>query len=93
MWSKQLGQQMSFLLVNPACQRIVPKHHRHSANIFMKTPASVIASDYSSMTTSFFFQLGSKWDRLLVPIKEPLSHSLDNDQHIQLALSVFKLVR
>lgn len=59
----------------------------------MKTPASVIASDYSSTTTCFFFQLGSKWDRLLNPIKEPLSHTLTTDQHIQLALSVFKLVR
>jgi hypothetical protein len=36
--------------------------------------------------------MGSKWDRLLTPIKEPFTNTIP-DQQIQLALSLFKLVR
>jgi hypothetical protein len=34
-----------------------------------------------------------KWDRLLSPIKEPFTNHISNQQHTQLALSIFKLVR
>ncbi len=37
--------------------------------------------------------MGIKWDRLLSPIKEPFTTYLSNQQHTQLALSLFKLVR
>lgn len=33
-----------------------------------------------------------KWDRLLIPIEEPFTSNIP-DQKIQLALSLFKLVR
>jgi hypothetical protein len=37
--------------------------------------------------------MGTKWDRLLTPIKEPFTNFISNQQHTQLALSLFKLVR
>ena len=36
--------------------------------------------------------MGSKWDRLLTPIKEPFTYNIP-DQQIPLASSLFKLVR
>ncbi|CAF1023237.1 unnamed protein product [Rotaria sordida] len=36
--------------------------------------------------------LGMKWDRLLAPIKEPFTKHMHEQQHIQLALSLFKLI-
>lgn len=48
---------------------------------------------FDSIRREFLFQLGLKWDRLLVPVKEPFSLNMTNDQVVQQALAAFKLVK
>jgi hypothetical protein len=33
-----------------------------------------------------------KWDRILNPIKEPFTKNINDQEHIQLAVTLFKLV-
>ncbi|CAF4602738.1 unnamed protein product [Rotaria sp. Silwood1] len=65
--------------VIPTEQHLFPLNNNTGTSSFMK---------YIQENTN----LGIKWDRLLNPIKEPFTKNIHEQQHIQLALSLFKLI-
>ncbi|CAF2391956.1 unnamed protein product [Rotaria sp. Silwood2] len=65
--------------VIPTEQHLFPLNNNTGTSSFMK---------YIQENT----HLGMKWDRLLTPIKEPFTKNIHDQQHIQLALSLFKLI-
>lgn len=86
----------------PRSTQVVPFRPPSNANNRIDPSSSFVKYLHENTSVSFRFlalpcniislQLGSKWDRLLVPIKEPLSSNITNDQQVQLAASIFKLV-
>ncbi|CAF3639551.1 unnamed protein product [Adineta steineri] len=64
--------------VIPSGQHLFPSHNIETLS-FIK---------YIQDNTRF----GTKWDRFLIPIQEPFTNNISNQQYIQLALSLFKLI-